>query len=73
MLDRDPTHAGSGDLARCVDSLLGARLERLEATLVDRVRDEPADVGVHAPRLVDEETAVGRDRSILAEKMLEDR
>ena len=45
--------------------------DRAEPTLVERLRDEAADLRVHPPRLLEEEAELGRDRLVLAEQVLE--
>ena len=42
-----------------------------EPARVDEVGDEPADVGVHAPALLEEDAAVLGDRRVAAEQVLE--
>ena len=54
-------------------ALVGAVREGLQPVLVDRLRDEPADVRVHPAGLVDEQAALGRDRRVLAEQVLQHR
>ena len=41
--------------------------------VVDDLRDEPAHVGVHAARALEEDAALRRDRRVVAEQVLEHR
>jgi hypothetical protein len=66
-------HPGAGELAGGVDALTDAAREGLESTLVHRLRDEPADVRVHPPGLVDEQAPLRRDRRVLLEQVFEHR
>ena len=49
----------------------GRRRVRVEPARVDEIGDEPADVGVHAPALVEEHAAVLGNRRLAVEQMLE--
>ena len=72
VLDRQVAQAGAGQAAG-LDRLAGALLDRAEPALVDDLRDEAAHVGVHAARQVEEQPALGRDRRLVAEQVLEHR
>ena len=47
--------------------------EAVQPAVVDDLRDEPADVRVHAPRAVEEDPLVRRHRRMLAEQVLQHR
>src|SRR5439155_11342151 len=69
VLDREVPNA----CADAVDLLPLEPLEREQAPVVDDLRDEPADLGVHPPSALEKEPVVGRYGRIVAEKMLEHR
>ena len=68
-LDREPVQSRTCEAGR-VDPLPLARRHRVESTLVRRLGDEAADVGMHPPRLREEEPAVSGNRVLTAEQML---
>ena len=69
VLDRQEARARCRASVAWRRALLGGR----EPAVVERVRDEPADVGVHPARALEEEAPVLGDRRALAEQVLEHR
>ena len=66
VLDRQEAQPGAE--ARV---LAGDLRQAVQPPLVDDLRDEPADAGMHAPRAVEEDPPVGRHGRMLAEQVLE--
>ena len=66
---RSPVPVRPGESIRCRSHCW----HRVEASLVGRLRDEAADVGVHSPGVREEEAAVRRHRVLRAHQVLEHR
>ena len=64
---------GPGEGAGRVDALVLALRDGVQTALVDDLGHEPADVGVHPASSVEEDAALGWDRAMLAEQVLEHR